>query len=600
MYSPIISTTENMKKTFVIKRNGKQEEISFDKINIRIKSLCDGLEVDPIPVAQKVISQIYDRVPTSELDELAGRACASLETSHPDYGELAKRIIISNNHKTTSPSFSETINQLYHHIKNDKHSPIVSKELYDVVMANKEKLNTVIDYQRDYNFDYFSFKTLEKAYLKKINGKVIERIQHLIMRVSLGLHLEDLKSALRSYEYMSQKYVTQATPTLFHSGTPRPQLSSCFLLSGSSDSIDGIYKTVSDCAKISKWAGGIGLHVSGIRSRGTYIRGTDGKSDGIVPMLKVYNDTAKYVNQCFTPDTIVFTKEEGVMRMDKLKEGNEMVTKDGSYKKINKVFIRELAQPEEMICYQSVGSPEPVKCTKQHEIYCLDKNSFNIGDTFVNVKAGVIRGVFKAAGELKTGDYIGFPIPQYTLDYLEESPEFYYLYGTLLNYGRIETSYDYKLTPLTKYYISLDPSYDDHQLKLKKIKKILDTADIKYKNYLEDNKLVIYWKRFTYQADIKYDLLYDSNGIKRIHPTLMHLPIEKLKRLISGLLDNTFQIKTTSPQLAHGIRYLFLRMGVLVGGQSLMALENDKIYRDFNQATDRIYTLEIPADQSLE
>jgi ribonucleoside-diphosphate reductase alpha subunit len=598
MYSQKIST-EHMKKTFVIKRNGKPEEVSFDKINIRIKSLCDNLEIDPIIVAQKVISQIYDNIPTSELDELAGRACAALESKHPDYGELAKRIIISNNHKVTSPSFSETVYRLYHHDKNDKHSPIVSKELYDVVMENKEKLNAVIDYQRDYNFDYFSFKTLEKSYLKKINGKVIERIQHLIMRVSLGLHLNDLKSALRSYEYMSLKYFIQATPTLFHSGTPKMQLASCFLM-GTEDSIDGIYKTISDCAKISKWAGGIGLHISNVRSRGTYISGTDGKSDGIVPMLKVYNGTAKYVNQCFTPDTIVFTKEDGVVRMDKVKEGNEMVTKDGTYKKINKVFIRELAQPEELICYQSKGSPEPVKCTKQHEIYCLNKNNFNIGDTFVNLKAGSIHGVFKPASELIVGDFIGFPIPQYTLDYLEESPNFYYLYGVLLNYGRIETSYDYKLTPLTKYYVSLDPSYDDHQIKLKTIKAILDTANIKYKNYLEENKVVIYWKRFTYETDIKYDMLYKSAGIKHICPNLMHLPVEKLKRMLSGILDNTFQIKTTSPQLVHGIRYLFLRMGVLVGGQSLMALENDKIYRDFNQATDRIYTLEVPSDQVLE
>lgn len=1019
MYPSTISNRENMKKTFVIKRNGKSQEVSFDKVSTRIKSLCENLEVDPVPIAQKVISQIYDGVHTSELDELAGKICASLETTNPDYGELAKRIIISNNHKNTSPSFSETMGILYRHKNNGKDSPIISKELYDMVMKNKEKINNVIDYQRDYNWDYFGFKTLEKAYLKKVDGKIVERIQDMIMRVSLGLHLNNLKNGLKSYELMSQKYFTQATPTLFHSGTPRPQNASCFTedmevcvmdgvkkikdvnigdfvvthtgnikkitqkhinelgdrkllelsfykgknievtnnhrfwaiknkndkpnwyridelndksyigipnkvdiediketidladynelfleiertdcnyetnincetisivtkfrhsnlsnneevtcsrkhndikrywklnedfyfligcflgdghvmttktkkndniikgigftfnsedkkliekiknilseitglkpvehkmkkqktyqvmigspfigvvfnelfgkyfdgkklpefvfksnknkinnliaglistdgcvtqkhiillqlsnynlvnqifhilrinnidcsfringhmpklatvkptsinipynqdymdlviknyddnrmeemkiknmtkkirnqfdninidgnkflkiknikeiepksdlvytlgveddhsynvegvlcencyLIGTEDSISGIYKTITDCAQISKWAGGIGVHVSNIRSNGTYIRGTDGRSDGVVPMLKVYNDTAKYVNQCFTPDTLVFTKDKGVMRMDKIKAEQEMVTKDGSYRRINKVFVRKLDKPEELICYESEGSPEPIKCTKQHQIYCLDQNGFNIGDTYVNVKAGTVRGIFKSASELGENDYIGFPIPQYTLDYPDESLDFYYLYGAMINYGRIETSYDYKMSHLTKYFISLDPSYDDHQIKLKKIKKILDKQNIKYSNYLDDNKLVIYWKKFTSEADITHDMLYES-GLKRIDPRLLNLPSGKLKRMLSGMMDNTYQIKTTSHLLVHGIRYLFLRLGVLVSGSSLSALETDKIYRDFNQPTDRIYTLDFPWDQSLE
>ena len=282
----------------VLKRNGEYQDVSFDKVSHRIRKLSEGLKsIDPIVVAQKICSQIYDGVKTSELDELTARFCASKATDNIEYGTLASRIIISNNHKNTSPSFSETITMLYNRKDaNGKTVPLINDKVYDIVLKNKNKLNDVIDYERDYNFDFFGFKTLEKAYLLKLNGKVVERVQHLIMRVSIGLHGEDLKSAIESYNYMSQKFFTHASPTLFNAGTPKPQLLSCFLI-GTEDSIAGIYKTISDCAKISKWAGGIGLHVSNIRGKNALIRGTNGKSTGIIPMLKVYNETLKYVNQ---------------------------------------------------------------------------------------------------------------------------------------------------------------------------------------------------------------------------------------------------------------------------------------------------------------
>lgn len=282
----------------VLKRNGDYQDVSFDKVSHRIRKLCEGLNtIDPIVVAQKICSQIYDGVKTSELDELTARFCASRATDNIEYGTLASRIIISNNHKNTSPSFSETVTMLYNRKDvNGKTVPLIDEKVYNIIMKNKNKLNDVIDYERDYNFDFFGFKTLEKAYLLKINGKVVERVQHLLMRVSVGLHGEDLKSAIESYNYMSQKYFIHASPTLFNAGTPKPALMSCFLI-GTEDSIAGIYKTISDCAKISKWAGGIGLHVSNIRGKNALIRGTNGKSTGIIPMLKVYNETLKYVNQ---------------------------------------------------------------------------------------------------------------------------------------------------------------------------------------------------------------------------------------------------------------------------------------------------------------
>ena len=284
----------NMK---VIKRDGSKQDVSLDKVTFRIKNLCDGLDIDPIVISTKVCSQIYDGVKTSQLDELAAEICIAKMTEHPNYGELATRIIISNNHKNTSPSFSETIEHLYNNVDSvGKKNSLISKRLYNVVLKHKSKLNSVIDYERDYSFDYFAFKTLEKSYLIKVGGVIVERIQQAIMRVSLGIYFEDLAGVLKCYEYFSQKYFTHASPTWYHSGMKNPNFLSCFLL-GTDDSIEGIYKTIGDCAKISKGAGGIGVHISNIRSRNSYIRGTNGKSSGIIPMLKVYNETAKHVNQ---------------------------------------------------------------------------------------------------------------------------------------------------------------------------------------------------------------------------------------------------------------------------------------------------------------
>lgn len=282
----------------VIKRNGDIEEVSFDKVLNRIRILSNDLKVDFFDIAQKVCTRIYNNVKTSELDELAAHICSSLIVDNPDYGVLAARISISNHQKNTSPSFSETCYILY--TNKDIHgvpNPLISDELYDIVMKNKEKINNYIDYTRDFLFDYFGFKTLERAYLIKINDKIIERPQHMIMRVAIGIHGKDLKDALQTYDLISKKYFTHATPTLFNSGTPRPQLSSCFLLSINSDSISGIYDSLKECAEISKHSGGIGIHVHDVRSKGALIRGTNGRSDGIGPMLKVFNYTARYVNQ---------------------------------------------------------------------------------------------------------------------------------------------------------------------------------------------------------------------------------------------------------------------------------------------------------------
>ena len=285
----------------VLKRDGRREPVMFDKITARVKKLCYGLNelVDPVKVAMRVIEGLYDGVTTSDLDNLAAETAASMTVSHPDYAKLAARISVSNLHKDTKKTFSEVMTDLYEYVnpRTGKKAPLLSDEVYKVIQDNKDRLDSTIIYNRDYGYDYFGFKTLERSYLLKLNGKIAERPQHMLMRVSVGIHLDDLDAAIETYELMSKKYFTHATPTLFNSGTPKPQMSSCFLLTMQDDSIDGIYDTLKQTAKISQSAGGIGLSIHNVRATGSYISGTNGTSNGIVPMLQVYNDTARYVDQ---------------------------------------------------------------------------------------------------------------------------------------------------------------------------------------------------------------------------------------------------------------------------------------------------------------
>lgn len=286
---------------YVVKRDGHKEPVMFDKITDRIKKLCYGLNdmVDAVKVAMRVIEGLYDGVTTSELDNLAAETAASMTVTHPDYAQLAARIAISNLHKNTNKSFSETMNEMFHYVnpRTNQEAPLLSEEVHKVIQENAEFLNSHIIYNRDFNYDYFGFKTLERSYLLRINGKIVERPQHMLMRVSVGIHLNDLESVIETYDLMSKKFFTHATPTLFNAGTPKPQMSSCFLLTMKDDSIDGIYDTLKQTAKISQSAGGIGLSIHNVRATGSYIRGTNGTSNGIVPMLRVFNDTARYVDQ---------------------------------------------------------------------------------------------------------------------------------------------------------------------------------------------------------------------------------------------------------------------------------------------------------------
>jgi len=286
---------------YVLKRDGHKELVKFDKITARVQKLCYGLSnhVDSVAVAMKVINGLYDGVTTSELDNLAAEVAASMTVRHPEYAQLAARIAISNLHKNTKKSFSETMKDLYFYInpETNEEAPLLADDVYEIIQKNKELLDSTIIYDRDFGYDYFGFKTLERSYLLRINGAIAERPQHMILRVAIGIHKEDIEAAIETYDLMSKRYFTHATPTLFNSGTPKPQMSSCFLLTMKDDSIDGIYDTLKQTAKISQSAGGIGLSIHNVRATGSYIRGTNGTSNGIVPMLKVFNDTARYVDQ---------------------------------------------------------------------------------------------------------------------------------------------------------------------------------------------------------------------------------------------------------------------------------------------------------------
>ena len=287
---------------YVLTRSGEREPIKFDKISERIENLSFGLNkefVDPTKITKKVVEGIYDGITTQELDQLAAETAAYLSTQHPDYSTLAGRIAVSNLHKETRGCFSENIKEMFNFINptTGEKSPLVSEELYNAVMENAAEFDKAVIDKRDFNYDYFGFKTLERSYLLKMDGKIVERPGQMLMRVSVGIHSNNPKDAIETYNLMSEKYFTHATPTLFNSGTPKPQLSSCFLLTMKEDSIDGIYDTIKQTALISQSAGGIGLSIHNVRAKGSFIKGTNGTSNGIVPMLKVFNDTARYVDQ---------------------------------------------------------------------------------------------------------------------------------------------------------------------------------------------------------------------------------------------------------------------------------------------------------------
>lgn len=388
----------------VQKRNGELENVSFDKVLQRIRVAARSLSVNPDALAQQVLSRIIDKIHTSELDELTAQMAASLFTTHPDWGTLASRVAVSNHHRSTEPLFSNVVKTL----SNQRHKsgePLsyVSAELVEVVTAHQDEIDAYVKHERDYLFDYFGFKTLEKSYLlKDTSMKVVERPQHMWMRVALGIWGADLKKAFETYDLLSQKFMTHATPTLFNAGTPRPQLSSCYLLSMADDSISGIYKTLADCAAISKYAGGIGLHLHNVRARGSLIRGTNGTSNGLVPMLRVFNNTARYVDQCFTPDTMVQTGPLNTTRIGDIKEGDKVLTTKG-FRKVMKCVTHWL---EGMMMEIKVDNGTSVRVTNTHPLLAVKSEGRSIEYIISAVNSKLIEPAYTEVADLAVGDFL--------------------------------------------------------------------------------------------------------------------------------------------------------------------------------------------------
>jgi len=356
----------------VIKRDGSKEPVRFEKVSNRIRKMTYGLNqdlVDPVGISQKVIAGIYDGISTQELDTLAAETAASMIPKHPDHSILASRIAVSRLHKTTKKKFSDTIDTLYNYIDpvTNKPAGMISEKTYQVVMQNKNKLDSAILHERDFDFEYFGFKTLEKSYLLKTNGEVAETPQHMYMRVAAGIWGDDMKNVIKTYELLSNHMMTHATPTLFNSGTKKPQLSSCFLLMMDDDSIPGIYKTLSDVAVISQNAGGIGLAIHNVRSTGSYIKGTNGNSNGIIPMLRVFNETARYVDQCFIGETLIRVSG-GDKKIEEIEAGDLVLSSDGEYHLVEEK-IATRSSDKIMVEIETDGGKNIV--TEDHLFLCI-------------------------------------------------------------------------------------------------------------------------------------------------------------------------------------------------------------------------------------
>lgn len=581
----------------VIKRNGTTEEVSFDKVLNRLRKLCfESPEIknaNYFDVAQKVCSRIYDNVKTTELDELAAQICSSMILEHPDYGVLGARLIISNHQKNTSPSFSETITMLYN---NNNQEPIISKELYETVMANKEKLNNYIDYTRDYLLDYFGFKTLERAYLLKVNKKVVERPQHLFMRVAIGIHGNDIKDALETYDLISKKYFTHATPTLFNAGTKRPQLSSCFLQSINGDSIEGIFDSIKESAMISKHSGGIGIHIHDVRAKGSVIRGTNGMSDGIVPMLKVFNQTGRYVNQCFTPDTWVYS-QEGPKQMKDITTNDNLVTIDGEFKKVNEVIVNKVNK--EILQIRATNTLFPVRVTKEHELYIIKNQTKTLNFSVIKnrLNKNIIKPEYYNANELNENDLMGFPIPQYIEDNENHDLDYYKFYGMMLGDGHVCKNRN-------EYGITLgDNKHDIKEF----IKEYLNKHKVHFWECDLSGCSSIRWSGNT-SIELPREMLYDNEDKKRIFFKFLHLPKHKILKIIEGLLKTDgsnlkeLYFTNTSQELIMQMRYLFLRLGILTSGCVKNNIGKTHITKSGRTITNKqiSYSLRIPKHPVLK
>ena len=548
---------------FVIKRSGVKEQVYFDKITRRLNKIIletNIKTIDPITITQKICSSIYPGITTSELDILASNICMSMIVDNPDLGVLGSRLIISNHQKNTSNSlFDVVINLSNNKDVHNKLTPLVNPNVIETVTKYRNEIENMIDHSRDYLLDFFGFKTLERSYLLRVNDpttkngkKIVERPQHLFMRVAIGIHGDDLMNVKKTYDGLSLKRYTHGTPTLFNSGTNHQQNSSCYLL-GTDDSVEGIFETMSDCAKISKWSGGIGLHISNIRSKGSYIRQTAGTSDGIIPMLKVYNDIARYINQCFTPDTIIYTKN-GPKKISTVIEGDMVITNDGSFKDV--IGIKKSSINKEILRVKTTHSIDFVNVTDEHEIYVVrGKDQLNSPE-------------YISANELTLDDLLCFPIPKIKIKDEEDfDNDITRLYGIMLGVADMHAD-------------EYNDEYHDINIRtsnsstVKFIQHTLTKYGVCYSVFTDVDANIT---AFRTNVFFNYNDIYYDNMKKHISIPFLHMTEENILHMIIGLIESNwepqdcvsdaFYFCSTSQKLIESLRYCLLRIGILTSGR---------------------------------
>jgi ribonucleotide reductase alpha subunit len=551
---------------YVTKRNGKQEIVSFDKILTRIKKLGKeaNIKLNYTNLGMKVIDQLYSGISTTKIDELSAEQCASMASIHPDYNTLAGRIIVSNHHKNTDTEFSVVMQKLYdYRDKHNKHVPLVTPEFIEIVHMYKDELNSMCDYERDYLIEYFGFKTLERAYLFQVDRKIVERPQHMWLRVAVGIHGDDIQRIRETYNLMSRKFFTHATPTLFNAGTPHPQLSSCYLLAMENDSIDGIYNTLKDCALISKWAGGIGLHIHNVRASGSHIRGTNGASNGIVPMLKVFNNTAKYVDQCVVPETTIYTTTGPMEIQDCIRGETEIINMKGEIEQIGDVL--EHPYNGELLSINTMHSIHPLKITPEHPVLAIQGQQKGLNHTLIKNRLDKGHAVVDwiEAKELNEDSMVGYAIPVHKQDVENISTDDCYMYGVLLGDGSMNKKVE------STGYVSL------HTVNKKHIQDFLigyfESKCVNYDIKTSENTTRVRWNRCL-EMPHRYQDVYNVKKEKRIASKWLNLPLNKIKQIVKGLIHTDGCIgkevvyDSTSLELIEGLRYLLLRMGILTSG----------------------------------
>jgi len=564
---------DNSTEMRVIKRNGELEDLTFDKILNRIRKLGQeaNIHINYQSLVMKVIDQLYDKIPTSKIDELAAEQCAVMSTNHPDYASLAGRIVVSNHQKNTDPVFSNAMKTLYE-FKNihGENKPLVSHNLWTFVQKHETVLNEMICHDRDYLIDFFGFKTLERAYLFRVGNKIVERPQHMWLRVSIGIHgdadAEDQDKCLQlvkeTYDLMSQKFFTHATPTLFNAGTPRAQLSSCYLIAMENDSLDGIYNTLHDCAMISKYAGGIGLHIHNIRAKGTHIQGTNGSSNGLVPMLRVFNNTARYVDQCVHPETIIYTTNGPIEIQNCVYGETKIFNLNGDCEIIENV----LEHPYEGDIYniETMHCIDNLKITPEHPIFVLRNQpkglNYNVIKNRLDKK--LVSFEWTEAKDLNCDDMLIYKIPEFNLDIQNIKEDDCYMYGIILGDGSMNNEDQ-------NGYISLHTINKKHILEF--CIKYFQEKCIQYKIDTNENTTRIRWNK-TINMPFRYSDIYDSNKNKYIQNKWINLPIEKSKFILKGLLDTDgcnhkeLVFDNTSRNLIESVRFICLKLGILTSG----------------------------------